>query len=110
MAAWHTIATARAEWDDAPTDDAILSRLLEASKEAVLSYAPPTDTPEDVPGRYVIAQLRHARNVYRSEYSDRDGLAGLDGPESFALPARFRDLDASIRELIRPRRALGPVG
>lgn len=112
MATWHTPATARDQWEDAPLEDPILDELLNTAQAAVLAYAPDLELVDDqIPDAWRIAQLRHARNIYRSEYSDGTGMVGLDGSDSFGLPARFRDLDVSIRELLRPRRIFGgPVG
>jgi hypothetical protein len=98
MAEWHTVASARDQWVDAPTDDgededASLTELLEAAKVAVLAYAPSLsdgslviedgyivneDEPDAVPTTYRVAQLREARNQWndsrqRAGYLDNNG-------------------------------------
>ena len=45
MATWYTVDEARAAWSGAPMDDDVLQTLLDASQEAVLTYAPERYTP-----------------------------------------------------------------
>lgn len=109
MATWHTLTTARAEWLDAPEGDAELGRLLAIGKQAVVAYAPHRD---EIPDTWPYVQLQHARNVYRAMYTDQNGLDSIDGLDGgFGGPVRYRNLDASLRELLRPRTVFGgPVG
>ncbi len=52
MADWHTLASARSQWDGAPLDDDVLTSLLEIAKSEVIAYAPslPDDEDEDLDG------------------------------------------------------------
>jgi hypothetical protein len=116
MAEWHTVASARDQWVDAPTDDgededASLTELLEAAKAAVLAYAPSlgeltivdgvitygqpvvdedgyivNGTLESIPTTYRIAQLREARNQW-NDSRQRSGYMDNNGEiQSMFLP------------------------
>lgn len=108
MATWHTLETARDLWEDAPEEDDDLEELLDIAQDAVTTYGRPLADPNAIPPGWRRAQLEHARNVYRSMLASQDGSDDLDG---FGTPVRYRNLDAAIRELIRPRTVFGgPVG
>jgi hypothetical protein len=114
MAEWHTVASARDQWVDAPTDDGVdedatLSELLSAAKTAVLAYAPAfeglevvdgyiVNDPDAVPDAYRIAQLMQARNIWNSSKASPAGSFdnGEYGLTSFPL-------DWQVRQLLRPK-------
>ena len=116
MAQWHTVASARDEWPDAPFDedggDNLLTSLLAAAQLAVVSYAPVqeggvtvTDEGYVVEADYVltdgyrIAQLMQARNIWNSGKASPSGDfdGGQYGLSTFPL-------DWQVRQLIRPKR------
>lgn len=111
--AWHTVASARDQWPDAPFDedggDDTLTQLLEISKEAVLAFAPvstdPAYDPDVPPEAWRMAQLMQARNIWNSGRASAGGDfdAGTFGVTSFPL-------DWQIRQLIRPKRAVPVIG
>lgn len=124
MAVWHTPETARDQrdlWPDVDQlEDETLALLLDSAREQVIAYAPalPADTvereelsgygyggyggdlPPTVPGRYVLAQLRHAKNSWDAA---RAGADGSIGGETFAISPR--PLDWHVKNILRPARA-----
>lgn len=102
---WHTLDTARAQWDDAPEDDRELYELLHIAQHAVIEYAPVLAEDEPVPLNYVKAQLMQARNVWNSTEVQPSGETGM---ESFVV--RPFPLDWQIKQILRPKRALPWVG
>lgn len=115
---WHTVASARNQWPDAPFDedggDTTLTELLSIAQAAVLAFAPvPTEEyvivddvivpadPTVIPDSYRMAQLMQARNVWNSSRASAGGDfdAGSFGITSFPL-------DWQIRQLIRPKQAV----
>jgi hypothetical protein len=118
MAEWHTVATARDQWADAPYDedggDDTLTQLLSVAKNAVRAYAPtagdgyvidddgyivPGD-PSSVPDNYVVAQLMQARNVWNSSKASPSS-GNFDGGDVYALSSF--PLDWQVRQLLRPK-------
>ena len=106
MAEWHTLESARTEWEDAPLDDEQLEELLEVGKDAVLAYAPVLADPDEPPTRYRVAQLMQARNVWNSSSVS---TAGDFDSGSYGLTTH--PLDWQIKQILRPRTVFGgPVG
>jgi hypothetical protein len=110
MASWHDETSAQDEWPDAPVDEdggtSRLSTILEAAKDAVLSYAPEQEVvPVDIPAGWREAQLKQAQNIWNaskaSPSGDFDG--GQYGLSTFPL-------DWSVRQLIRPKRGRPVIG
>lgn len=121
MAEWHTVASARNQWADAPYDtdedegDDTLLELLAVAKSAVLAFAPDlsgnTFVDDDgyivnygdnvVPTNYRVAQLMQARNVWNSSKASPAGSFdnGEYGLTSFPL-------DWQVRQLLRPKRGV----
>lgn len=94
---WHTIATARIAWRDAPADELHLHELLTVAREQCLAFAPAREgTP---PASWRLAQLMHARNLWNADRTGPGGDAGIDG---FGLTPH--PLDWQIKQLLRPRR------
>jgi len=102
---WHTLDTAREQWDDAPDDDRELYELLHVAQHAVIEYAPALLDAEPVPLNYVKGQLMQARNVWNSTEVQPSGETGL---ESYV--ARPFPLDWQIKQILRPKRAVPWVG
>lgn len=126
-ATWHTPDTARAEWDDAPSDDERLNVLLMVAYQAVAAYAPKYTDPSGtvylgyvdpvtgvlgpvtdltVPANYREAQLMQARNHWNAVKVDPSNGAIGDG--SFIM--KPFPLDWSVKQTIRPKTALPWVG
>lgn len=97
---WHTLATARSEWADAPYDDGQLFRLLAIAEEQVSAYAPAFTGRPSLSLR--AAQLMQARNTWNAVKVSSDG--GL-GPEGYIITPR--PLDWMVKQLLRPKR--GPL-
>lgn len=116
MAEWHTVESARNQWEDAPYDedegDTSLIEILAVAQAAVLAFAPDlTGTTfiengyivnaddATVPTNYRNAQLMQARNIWNSSKAsptgDFDG--GQYGLTTFPL-------DWSVRQILRPKR------
>ena len=116
MAEWHTVASARDQWVDAPYDedggDDTLTELLDVAASAVLAFAPIvpdtyTVTEEGyivpvadawIPNSYRVAQLMQARNVWNSQKASPSGA--FDGSD-YGITAY--PLDWQIRQLLRPK-------
>lgn len=96
---WHTLESARNEWQDAPADDAQLYVFLESSKEQCLAYAPA------LVGRpshsFRQAQLLQARALWQAVKTNPDGQLDANGFQVQVYP-----LDRNIRALLRPRRGV----
>lgn len=117
MATWHTVASARDQWADAPYDedggDDTLLELLAVAKNAVRAYAPTAGdgyvidddgyiVPGDagaVPDNYRAAQLMQARNIWNSSKASPSSGAFDDG--TYALSSF--PLDWQVRQLLRPK-------
>lgn len=120
-ATWHTLDSARDEWNDAPADDNRLSVLLTVAYQAVAIYAPKftaedgtvslgyedpitgvitpvTDT--TVPVNYREAQLMQARNHWNSVKVDPSN--GAIGDDTFIM--KPFPLDWVVKQTIRPQR------
>ena len=115
MAEWHTIDSARSQWDDAPFEDDELQELLDVAQQAVLAYAPalpgvtytiidgyvvPSETV--IPTSYRHAQLMQARNVWNSSQASPSGDFDGAGYGLTTFP-----LDWQIKQLHRPRTVFG---
>lgn len=112
MAVWVTPAQARVEWPDAGTNDLRLADNLAAAQEQCAAFLPDAEAeaydlaPATVPQRVVqavILQARENRNAISS-----DGSSDVIGVGDFAI--RRRPLTMAVRQLLRPKRAIGPVG
>lgn len=99
---WLTLDRARLDWADAPQDDVLLYRILEAAKAQCVAYAPVLAVGALLPLRYVQAQAMQARALYQSIIANQNDTVGVDG---FAV--RVFPLDFTIRALLRPKRAIG---
>lgn len=94
-AAWHTIDSARREWDGAPQDDARLYSLLETARTQCLAYAPATTT---IPPHYRAAQVLQARNIWNASRID-PGASQMNA-DGYTVPVF--PLDWTVRQLLRP--------
>ena len=105
MGSWHTYESIQDLWPDAPTyEDFGLNELLEVAKEQVLAFAGiETLEAPDVPASYRMAQYMQARNIWNS--SKVDPASGGLGEDTFAI--RVYPLDWMVRQIIRPKRAIG---
>jgi hypothetical protein len=100
---WHSLESARAAWvTGAPYEDEILLSLLTAAKAQCLAFAPPLTTA--VTDSHRLAQLMQARNLLNS--SKTDPAQSADG-DMFVI--RPYPLDSWVKQLLRPRKALGAI-
>lgn len=100
--AWSNLTEVREEWLDAPDDDDVLQRYLDAAHEACVAYAPALGEGDPVPEGYKMAEAQQARAIYRSLTAGRSDDYGNDDIAVTVFP-----LDWNIRQLLRPRRVRG---
>ena len=92
---WATLEQARQTWPDAPGDDVVLTRLLEAAQEQAEAFAP---VPGDiVPARYTEAVILQARDLAAAATRTGD-VVGIDD-----YPIRVRPLSGTVKQLLRPK-------
>lgn len=104
---WHTLASARYAWADAPYDDFILEDLLEVSKMQCLAFAPAlAEDTITVPVNFRVAQLMQARNLWNA--SKTDPASGGYGDEGFVI--RPFPMDWTVKNILRPKRGAFNVG
>lgn len=104
--AWHNAATARFEWDGAPTSDGTLYRLLQTAREQVEAYGQHLPAGARVPELWRQAQLSQARNMYNATLTSGDSSYDLGG----GVVITPRPLDWAVKQLIRPRTATKVLG
>lgn len=96
---WATLDDVRKDWADAPLDDELLQRKLDAAHEQLLAYAPTLADGAPVPQRYVEAEVLQVRALWQAQERDGDVIGYGDG---FAV--RVRPLNQDVKSLLRPRR------
>ena len=109
MATWLDADTDAAQililWPDAPGDvDGVLTMYLDAAQDACTAYAPARTSYADIPESWRLAQAMQAANVYNASLAAPGG--DIDGG-GFGLTAH--PLDWQVKQLLRPRRALGAI-
>jgi hypothetical protein len=110
--AWATLDEARADWPDAPADDATLTRLLDDSTAQLIDYAPsvmlwdPDGVPLPVPLSYSRACTLQARALWNAARDEAGG--DVIGFEQFAV--RIPPVSLRVRHLLRPPRGVPGVG
>lgn len=104
---WASLADARAEWADAVTmDDPELERYLQAAYEQCVEFAPELDDGQTlIPARLVQAQVMQARAIWRAVKAGDGDQIGPDG-----LTVTVYPMDWTVKNLLRPRRAVPRVG
>ncbi|WP_053203797.1 phage gp6-like head-tail connector protein [Jiangella muralis] len=103
---WADKDDARLIWPDAvDMDDALLDHLLAVSQELCAAYAPALADGAPVPARYKQAVVQQARETWSNAQRDGDVL-GFDG--DYAI--RVRPLADSVKQLLRPNRAVPSFG
>lgn len=111
MTEWVDVTYARSLWADAPLDDDLLESWLAGAQVSAEAYAPalPDDAviPDDVPETYKQAVVLQAREVYEAAQRDSADVLGFSD-SGYAV--RVRPLGTTIRQLLRPRRAVPRVG
>ncbi len=95
---WHTLASARDQWGDAPTSDAVLYSLLSAAQHQCEVFAPASPSGQGVPVRYRQAQIMQTRALWQSTKTNSAGEIGEGGFTVQVFP-----MDWSIKALLRPR-------
>lgn len=100
-----------AEWRDAPSDEAVLTRYLGAAHEQCTAFLPHhedaagnwvPDVPETVPERLKLAQILQARALYNSVVTGPDDQMGEGSMGVTVFP-----MDWTVKNLLRPRRVGG---
>jgi hypothetical protein len=99
---WHTLASARNDWKDAPAQDGQLYGLLAVAREQCEEYAPALAVGTEVPSRFRLAQLMQARNLWNSTKTDPS--TGGYGAEGFVI--RPYPMDGVVKNILRPKRAV----
>jgi hypothetical protein len=100
---WHTLASARAQWADAPRLDISLYTFLAGAREQIVEYGPELAAGVRVPLSWQQAQLMQARNCWNAAKTD-PASGGIGGDD---LVFRPYPMDQTVRYLIRPKRAAG---
>lgn len=100
---WLSLAAARSQWTEAPSEDEHLYRLLEVAKTQCREFAPTiTGRP---PLHYVQAQLLQARALWASgKVSQGDQFGDAAGLSVTVFP-----MDWTVKNLLRPKRAVGAM-
>lgn len=102
---WHSLGSARAEWDGAKQlDDVRLFVLLETAKRDCVAYLPAAGTRRPAIAERE-AQLLHARN--RNAAARIDPASGDAGVGDYAV-GPF-PLDWAVKQLLRPKRRFGGI-
>lgn len=109
MATWHDITSARAEWRDAPRDDAVLQGLLDTSKDEcriAAHFEPPE--PGIIPSGWRIAHLLQARAIWTFQQTATQDdtaalLVGIGGTKVYPM-------DANVRQRLRPHTPIPGIG
>ncbi|NYF29237.1 hypothetical protein [Microbacterium sp. JAI119] len=91
-------------WPDVPMNDDAATLYLNAAKEACLAYAPALAEGASIPDGWRLAQALQARNTYNSSKAAPGGDFDGGGYGISAFP-----LDWQVKQLLRPRRALGAI-
>lgn len=103
---WHTLDSARGDWQDAPGFDPWLFELLEIARQQVTAYAPALSVGTQPPAAYRQAQLSQARNIWNS--TKVDAASGSMGDETFVI--RPYPLDWMIKQILRPKTGMPVIG
>lgn len=100
---WHTLDTIRAEWPDAEhIPDVSLWEILEVAKGQVVEFAPAIAAGAPIPIEWKTAQRVQSRNIWNAARVAPDGTTGQD---DFVI--RPFPLDWHVRQILRPKRAIG---
>lgn len=103
---WHTLDSARAEWQDAPADDSRLFTLLQIAAQQVAAYAPDLEDGAPVPTNYRYGQLMQARNLWNAGRVD-PAQGNAEFGTSFVITPH--PLDWIVRQILRPQRRVPVV-
>lgn len=79
---WLTPSQLRAQWAQAPANDAVAQGLLDTAKTYVLSLAPALTEPAAPPAAYLVAQGMAARKLWEQQritIGNGDDEIGLEG-------------------------------
>lgn len=102
---WHTLASARGQWADAPQRDISLYTFLAGAREQCVEYAPELEAGARVPLSWQQAQLMQARNCWNAAKSD-PATGGMGGEDLIFRPY---PMDQTVRYLLRPKRVIGAI-
>lgn len=104
MTDWFTVADEDGQerlllaWSDAPLANLeVCGFILNTARDQVIEFGPLLGDDEDVPERFVHAQLQQAVNLWNAGRVASDGAVG-DGGFVFTP----RPLDRTIKSIIRP--------
>jgi hypothetical protein len=102
---WHSVESIRLEWPDAEhIPDASLWEILEVAKDQVLEFAPVLAAGVSIPVTWRTAQRVQSRNIWNAARVAPDGTAGMD---DFVI--RPFPLDWHVKQILRPKRAIGGI-
>lgn len=107
MAEWHTKATIRAQWANAPKQDSLLDELLAVAQHQVLEFAPALAEDAQIPDHYRLGQMLQARALWESQSAktaaDIDAIGG-------EYQVRVYPMSATIKSVLRPSTAFRVIG
>jgi hypothetical protein len=101
ISGWHTLASAREQWTDAPYEDVQLYELLDIAGGQCVAFAPALLLGAAVPKDHRLAQLMQARNLWNASKVSPSGDLG-DG--TYVITPK--PLDWHVKQLLRPKRAV----
>lgn len=105
--AWHTKATLREQWDNAPGVDSLLDELLAVAQHQVLEFAPALAEDAEIPDHYRLAQMLQARALWESQTARTSGDADMIGGDQ---QVRVYPMSATIRSVLRQATAFKVIG
>lgn len=103
---WAQLDDVRRTWADAPLSDTDLTALILAAHVQCEAYAPALAEGATVPPNYVEGEALAVHELGAAHERDGDVLGF--GAEGYAV--RVRPLSASVKALLRPRRAVPRLG
>lgn len=107
MSSWCSVDAARSLWADAPLDDPALELLLAAAQEACEAYAPVLLEGDLIPYRFTQAVAMQAQESWNTMQRDTGDVIGFADANVYA---RVKPLTGSVRQLLRPHRAVPAIG
>lgn len=102
---WHSLDSARADWEQAPAEDVTLHNLLETARIECEAYAPALKAGVRVPTNYRAAQLLQARNSLNAGQVQPSGDFGEGSFQMTPFP-----LDWKVKQLLRPQTGRPLIG
>ncbi len=102
---WLTLDEVKERWEEAEgLDGPILLQLVDSAREQCIEYAPVLSEGEPVPENWRLAHLMQVQGLWRSAQSGPGDQVGAD------FTITVYPMDRTVKNLLRPRRAIPVVG